>query len=97
MTEVCIVYRASSTQLTFSRQGTKVCRNLARIAEPEFLKFLAVAKATQPDLFSAAVPHDDEAKGILRDLQTVFMAWESARRMRESSRKWSEADYAAGV
>ncbi|KAL1951285.1 hypothetical protein VTO73DRAFT_434 [Trametes versicolor] len=78
-------------------EGTKVGRNLARFADPEFLKFLAAAKATQPDLFSADVPHDDEAKRILGDLQVVFMAWESARRMRESSRKWSEADYAAGV
>lgn len=97
MVEVRIVLCASSTQLTFRPQGTKVGRNLARFADPEFLKFLAAAKATQPDLFSADVPHDDEAKRILGDLQVVFMAWESARRMRESSRKWSEADYAAGV
>ncbi|KAI0830735.1 hypothetical protein BC628DRAFT_1313124 [Trametes gibbosa] len=67
-----------------------------KVCFPEFLKFLAAAQESSPELFSD-VPHDAERRGILRDLQNIFTAWESACRMRDSSRKWSEADYASGV
>ncbi|KAH9858225.1 hypothetical protein C2E23DRAFT_803173 [Lenzites betulinus] len=76
---------------------TKIGRSLARIVEPEFLAFLTTAEETVPGLFSEHVPHDAESVGVLRDLQNIFTAWKSARQMRESTRQWSEADYATGV
>ncbi|KAI0639826.1 hypothetical protein C8Q77DRAFT_88345 [Trametes polyzona] len=78
-------------------ENKKVSRNLARMVTPGFMSFLASAKASTPALFASKVSHDDERKEILQGLQMVFTAWQNARKMRDSSRKWQEADYAARV
>lgn len=62
----------------------------------EFIQFLqAIGKAT-PELFSPRVRAAD-CKELLSDLQNVFSAWTRIKKMRESSRIWSEADYVANV
>ncbi|KAF9822089.1 hypothetical protein IEO21_00083 [Rhodonia placenta] len=55
----------------------------------------AIGKAT-PELFSPRVRAAD-CKELLSDLQNVFSAWTRIKKMRQSSRIWSEADYVANV
>ena len=62
----------------------------------EFLKFLQRAKAKKPQLFSSAVAHKD-CVDTLGELYIVFSAWTRLEDMRNSSCKWSEADWASQV
>ncbi|KAI0652292.1 hypothetical protein C8Q79DRAFT_1005504 [Trametes meyenii] len=73
---------------------SKDYRKLKRVAKPAFLDFLQLARAATPKLFSDDVSFDEDAKDMLHSVQMVFNAWQSVERMRGSSRKWSEADYA---
>ncbi|KAH9916162.1 hypothetical protein B0H21DRAFT_312985 [Amylocystis lapponica] len=61
-----------------------------------FMQFLKTAGKASPDLFSSKVPASD-CKELLSDLQSVFLAWTRLKKMKHSSRKWSEADYVANV
>ncbi|KAI0361163.1 hypothetical protein OH77DRAFT_1391015 [Trametes cingulata] len=78
-------------------QGSKAHRRLIRAVGPAFLDFLRAAYDSNPDLFSSLVRHDDVSRSMLGALQAVSITWSSAQRMRQSSRKWSEADYATSV
>ncbi|KAI0375424.1 hypothetical protein BV20DRAFT_1073454 [Pilatotrama ljubarskyi] len=78
-------------------QRSKTHRRLPRLADPDFLEFLSSAHISAPELFSSRVQHDEESIRMLRDLQAISIAWSNAERMRQSSRKWSEADYAGSV
>ena len=62
----------------------------------EILKFLQRAKAKKPQLFSSAVAHKD-CVDTLGELYIVFSAWTRLEDMRNSSCKWSEADWASQV
>lgn len=61
-----------------------------------FLEFLRSAYKLKPKLFSKKVSIHD-SQDLLRDLQNVFSAWQRLKKMRKSSRRWSEADYVANV
>ena len=63
-----------------------------------FLSFLHRANASAPDIFSFnKLPDDPMVKQLLSELQIVFCAWKKLAKMGSSSRKWSEADYAANL
>lgn len=77
-------------------QKSNAYSGIESILPLEFIQFLqAIGKAT-PELFSPRVRAAD-CKELLSDLQNVFSAWTRIKKMRESSRIWSEADYVANV
>ncbi|KAI8981245.1 hypothetical protein BD414DRAFT_419862 [Trametes punicea] len=88
---------AGQLPLAWMMEKSKIHRRVARVVTDDFLDFLRAAHASAPTLYSAEVSYDDEAKSILRDLNTVFVAWDRAKKMRKSTQKFSEADYAAKV
>ncbi|KAH9937050.1 uncharacterized protein B0H18DRAFT_185722 [Fomitopsis serialis] len=62
----------------------------------EFSDFIRRARKAVPALFASQVAKE-ENKQLLCELQVVLSAWKRIKKMRASSRKWSEADYAANV
>ncbi|OBZ79705.1 hypothetical protein A0H81_00990 [Grifola frondosa] len=77
-------------------KSSKVYKGMRRCMASDFLDFLDRAYKASPKLFSPAVLAA-ESKELLCDIQTVFSAWNRLQKMRQSSRKWSEADYVANV
>ncbi|TFK83666.1 hypothetical protein K466DRAFT_602670 [Polyporus arcularius HHB13444] len=75
---------------------SEIYHHLSMTMSAEFLKFLRRAAATKPQLFSSQVEHKD-CLAILGELQAVFSSWIRLKEMRESSCKWSEADWASQV
>ncbi|KAI0778604.1 hypothetical protein BD413DRAFT_112767 [Trametes elegans] len=73
---------------------SKVHRRLKRTMGAGFMNFLLSAHAAAPEIFSPDVVDDEESRNILRDLQVVSRAWDFMNTMHDSTRKWSEADYA---
>lgn len=64
----------------------------------DFSTFLRCANMSAPELFSFnKLPQDPVVKKLLSELQIVFSVWKKLVKMGSSSRKWSEADYAANV
>ncbi|PCH33740.1 hypothetical protein WOLCODRAFT_112414 [Wolfiporia cocos MD-104 SS10] len=77
------------------KKTSKASRSISFVLPDEFLKFLREIPSGSK-LFSKDVLGKD-CKQMLSDLQLVFAAWTRLKKMRESSRKWSEADYVANV
>ncbi|KAH9837164.1 uncharacterized protein C8Q71DRAFT_857479 [Rhodofomes roseus] len=75
---------------------TDTSRRMKTVLPPEFLGFMNTAGKAVPALFTSQVAEND-SKQLLSELQIVFSAWNRIRKMRQSSRKWSEADFAANV
>ncbi|RPD82069.1 hypothetical protein L226DRAFT_556047 [Lentinus tigrinus ALCF2SS1-7] len=69
---------------------------LQRSHSPKFLKFLQRARNANPQLFSSEVKHE-QCLDIFGELQTIFSCWTRVKDMRNSSCKWSEADWASQV
>lgn len=70
--------------------------SLKSLLPKEFRAFLQEAHDALPELFSPSIP-DDTCRELLCDMQCVFSAHKRLQKMRQSSKKWSEADYAANV
>ncbi|KAI0734487.1 hypothetical protein C8Q72DRAFT_394605 [Fomitopsis betulina] len=63
-----------------------------------FSTFIRSASKSAPEIFSVdKLPEDPLVKELLSELQTVFSTWTKLTEMSKSSRKWSEADYAANI
>ncbi|KZT72792.1 hypothetical protein DAEQUDRAFT_762604 [Daedalea quercina L-15889] len=77
-------------------KSSEAATRIREVLPADLLEFVRKAGKAVPDLFGTQVSTDD-SKHLLSELQVVFSAWKRLRKMRKSSRKWSEADYAANV
>lgn len=77
-------------------QRSRAYKCAVAILPLDFITFLQSVGDASPELFSSKMSIDD-GKEQLSDLQIVYSAWRRLHKMRESSRKWSEADYVANV
>ncbi|GBE78248.1 predicted protein [Sparassis crispa] len=77
-------------------KSSRVHKALKKLVSAEFMEFIRSAHDASPELFTSAMS-EPECRNLLCDIQSVFVAWTRLQKMRNSSRKWSEADYTANV
>ncbi|CCM05192.1 uncharacterized protein FIBRA_07401 [Fibroporia radiculosa] len=77
-------------------KSSDASRELLAWLSPEFVCFIRSIGEASPELFTARVS-PETLRELVCDLQVVHSAWKRLQKMRESSRKWSEADYVANV